>query len=81
MIKQFESYKEKAKLKIDNFIKCLETAQMEISTEPKSMTACIRTLTKIRNAGAGKSNGGIILLDQYFKVPQIGEVIRDIWVL
>ena len=45
------------------------------------MNDCIKKLTKIRNAGAGKSNGGIILLDQYFKVPQVGEVIRDIWVL
>ena len=37
-------------------------------------------LNRVRNSG-GKSGNGIILLDQYFKVPQIGEVIRDIWVL
>ena len=81
MIKQFEAYKDKAKSKIDYFIACIDNALLELSSEQKSMTACIRTLSKIRNAGAGKSNGGIILLDQYFKVPQIGEVIRDIWVL
>ena len=81
LIKQFEAYKNKAKQKIDYFITVLDNSTNELTTDQKSMTECIKTLSKIRNAGAGKSNGGIILLDQYFKIPQIGEVIRDIWVL
>ena len=32
----------------------------------------------MRNTGPGKQNQGLILLDQYFAVPQIGEVIRDL---
>ena len=59
---------------------CIDAAQTQICTDPKAMTSCIKQLNRIRNSG-GKSGNGIILLDQYFKVPQIGEVIRDIWVL
>ena len=35
----------------------------------------------MRNTGPAKQNQGLILLDQYFAVPQIGEVIRDLLVL
>ena len=71
----------KAKKKIDYFITVLENATIELTTDQNGMNESIKTLTKIRNAEAGKANGGIILLDQYFKIPQIGEIIRDIWVL
>ena len=35
----------------------------------------------MRNPGKGSANQGIILIDQFFTVPQIGEVIRDLLIL
>ena len=79
-IKQLEAYRDKVSRKIENFLTCIDYAKAELCSDPKVMTSCIKSLNRIRNSG-GKSGNGIILLDQYFKVPQIGEVIRDIWVL
>ena len=79
-IRQLETYRDKVTRKIENFLSCIDYAKEELSTDPKVMSSCIKMLNRIRNSG-GKSGNGIILLDQYFKVPQIGEVIRDIWVL
>ena len=79
-IKQLEAYRDKVSRKIENFLSCIDYAKAELCSDPKIMTSCIKMLNRVRNSG-GKSGNGIILLDQYFKVPQIGEVIRDIWVL
>ena len=35
----------------------------------------------IRNPGPGKNSQGLILLDQFFAVPQVGEIIRDLLIL
>ena len=38
------------------------------------------TLTKIRNASSN-NRGGIVIINQFFKFPQVGEIIRDILLL
>ena len=43
------------------------------SEEP--LETALKTLDKIRSDRKGC---GVILLDQYFAVPQIGEVVRDV---
>ena len=44
------------------------------------MTASVMTLTKIRNASSN-NRGGIVIINQFFKFPQVGEIIRDILLL
>ena len=41
----------------------------------------VETLSKVRMQGHGRVCNGLILLDQQFTTPQIGEVIRDLLIL
>lgn len=64
----------------------LSKAHLELSKEQKTwkiLEQGIETLSKLRNhkSTAGNSNQGLVLLDQFFTVPQIGEVIRDLLVM
>ena len=43
--------------------------------------AAVDTLSKVRIQGHGRVCNGLILLDQQFNIPQIGEVIRDLLIL
>lgn len=69
--------------RLTNFIETLEQGRKDLDKLPlrQALEDCIETLSKVRNHGNGKNNKGIILLDQFFAVPQIGEVIRDMLVL
>ena len=73
-----------------NVVAALDKADKELETDPAmklqypswmKIEQAIDTLSKVRNRGPGKHNQGLILLDQYFSVPQIGEIIRDMLIL
>ena len=55
-------------------------ASQQLSEDSSNMTASVMTLTKIRNASSN-NRGGIVIINQFFKFPQVGEIIRDILLL
>ena len=78
------AFKEKVRKKVDTFIEALEQAHIDLSGDNltnQQIEGAVQTLSRVRNTGPAKQNQGLILLDQYFAVPQIGEVIRDLLVL
>ena len=70
-------------MRVAIFLEALSQAHRDLANDlaRKALEDCIETLSKVRNHGPGKTNKGLILLDQYFSVPQIGEVIRDMLIL
>jgi len=72
-------------LRLGAFIHALALASSQLASEqPKfsALQSAVETLSKVRNYhGHGRSKRGIILLEQFFNVPQIGEVIRDMLIL
>ena len=82
--KQINAQKEKVRFKVTAFMSALSQAQSLLGSEKKvkkALQSAIEKLSHVRNHGPGKNNLGLILLDQYFSVPQIGEVIRDLVIL
>ena len=77
------AHKEKVRQRIKAFTDGVLAAadQLKKDQSRKSITASIEALSLIRNQEPGKTSQGLILLDQFFTVPQIGEVIRDLLIL
>mgnify|MGYP006923008832 CR=1 FL=1 len=66
------------------FLDSLEQGQRELCKEPtgQALQASIEALSKACNYGKGKANKGLILLDKKnFPIPQLGEVIHDLFIL
>ena len=63
--------------KINAFQELLVQSEIELGSETNSMENATQTLEKIRTC-PGKGQCGIILISQFFAVPQIAEVIRDL---
>ena len=59
------------RIRVTQFIETLDLGSKDLDKEPlrEALESCIETLSKVRNQGNGKTNKGIILLDQFFSVP------------
>ncbi len=82
--KHMNSSKQKVRKRVVAFIDSLNLAAYELSklmNPRKNLCTSIQILSRVRSQGPSKNNQGLILLDQYFSVPQIGEVIRDLLIL
>ena len=70
------------------FIESIGQAQEALSKPAKStadkqasLEQCVTILSQVRNQAPSRDDSGhqgLILLDQFFAVPQVGEVIRDV---
>ena len=83
MLNKMNILREQVSRKIVTFVEALSLAAVQLGSSSTQMgiKGAIDTLSKVRIQGQGRLGNGLILLDQQFTIPQVGEVVRDLLIL
>lgn len=71
LIQNANFQKDKARMRVAIFLDAIAQSLKDLGKDSigQALDATIQTLSQVRNNGNGKSNKGIILVDQFFAVP------------